>query len=160
MNEAGDKLVTNGGETPNGPTQKRQIPSNRVIARLVRDNARLVRDNARLVRDNAGLVRDNARLVRDNARLVRDITGMVRNNAGLVRNNAGLVRNNAGLVRNNALLVWHRHCLSSGMRNAALREAFLASGALAVFFRICPIRGCLGGFTAKAQRSRRGAKKR
>ena len=132
MNEAGDKLVTNGGETPNGPTQKRQIPSNRVIARLVRDNAGLVRDNARLVRDNAGLV----------------------------RNNAGLVRNNARLVRNNALLVWHRHCLSSGMRNAALREAFLASGALAVFFRIRWICGCLGGFTAKAQRSRRGAKKR
>jgi len=111
----------------------------RVIAGLVRDNAGLVRDNAGLVRNNAGLVRDNARLVRDNARLVRD---------------------NARLVRNNALLVWHRHCLSSGMRNAVLREGFLASVALAVFFRIRPIRGCLGGFTAMAQRSRRGAKKR
>ena len=120
---------------------------------MTRVIAGLVRNNAGLVRDITGLVRDNARLVRDNARLVRD-------NARLVRNNARLVRNNARLVRNNALLVWHRHCLSSGMRNAALREAFLASGALAVFFRIRWIRGCLGGFTAKAQRSRRGAKKR
>jgi len=144
MNEAGDKLVTNGGETPNGPTQKRQIPSNRVIARLVRDNARLVRDNTRLVRDNARLVRDNARLVRDNAGLVRDITR--------------LVRNNARLVRNNELLVWHRHCLSSGMRNAALREAFLASGALAVFFRIRWIRGCLGGFYRKVAKAAKGRK--